>query len=131
MKIEMVALKPFTYGGKRLKPGQRFEVKGQSDARLLRALDRAADFSPPVFIAPLAVKPRRVEVRPAVIETAPAVEPAVSLEVEAPEAEPRAEEAPEPKEKPAPVEPEAEPDVSLRTGKPKRQYRRRDMTSEG
>lgn len=149
MKIEMVALKPFPYGGKRLKPGQRFEVKGQSDARLLRALDRAADFSPPGFVAPPA-KPRKMsaeeinrDVAPSLVvqsapksiaETIEMVPQAMlerlggyvgsNVEADSSEADVTPTDA-------APASDEASADVSPRTGKPKRQYRRRDMTSEG
>ena len=43
----MISLQDHLYGGKRLKSGDKFEVRGQSDARLLKALGRAIDYTPP------------------------------------------------------------------------------------
>lgn len=45
--MKMVALKSFTYAGKRINPGDPFDAVGRSDARLLKALKRADDAPPP------------------------------------------------------------------------------------
>ena len=41
MMIRMLALQAFPYAGRRLIAGQRFDARGESDARLLEALKRA------------------------------------------------------------------------------------------
>lgn len=41
MTIRMLALQAFPYAGRRLIAGQRFDARGESDARLLEALKRA------------------------------------------------------------------------------------------
>ena len=41
MPIKMISKSSHTYGTRRLKAGDEFEVSGQSDARLLHALGRA------------------------------------------------------------------------------------------
>ena len=41
MMIRMLALQAFPYAGRRLIAGQRFDCRGESDARLLEALKRA------------------------------------------------------------------------------------------
>lgn len=45
-KIPMTAIKDQVYAGRRIKAGAEFEVSGQSDARLLKALGRAKDRAP-------------------------------------------------------------------------------------
>ena len=47
MAVQMVALRPYRYSGKALKPGDVFSVRGKSDARVLIALGRAAVRLPP------------------------------------------------------------------------------------
>ena len=39
----MKAIKPHVYAGKRIAAGQVYEVRGQSDARIMKALGRSAD----------------------------------------------------------------------------------------
>ena len=43
MSISMKAIKPHVYAGKRIAAGQVYEVRGQSDARIMKALGRSAD----------------------------------------------------------------------------------------
>lgn len=55
MREKLKALRGFTYAGKALVPGDRFEASRQ-DARVLRAVGRAKPFSEPVvqatYVAP-------------------------------------------------------------------------------
>jgi hypothetical protein len=98
--MKMVSLKPHVYAGKRLSVGDEFEVSGRSDARLLTAIGRAIVAPPP---APEPPAPPPVS-RPLARVFVPKAEaPAV-----------------------APVV--AEPDSD--EPKPKRTYRRRDLSAE-
>ena len=45
--IRMMSMKDHLYAGKRLKAGDKFVCRGESDARLLRALGRAIDYTAP------------------------------------------------------------------------------------
>lgn len=106
-KIEMISKASHLYAGKRVAVGDRFEVRGRSDAQLMRALGRA-DFAPvaPVVAETPTEKPKRTYVR-RVLEAAPEVPPAPDVaQVIAPD---------------LPADTEA---------KPKRTYTRRDMTAE-
>lgn len=109
------------YGGERRFTGDRFSVRGQSDARLLRALGWAADAPPdPMPIVAVAVEPRQTYRTRALNAEVPA---------HVPFAEPIAD---------SPVEPAAEPEalpaaiVEQADDEPrqKRAYRRRDMRAE-
>lgn len=152
-KISLLALQSQVYAGRRLAAGVEFEARGATDARLLIAIGRA-DFAParvgdsaPVVAPtrepvaapdPLPEPEALVEIKAPAVE-APAdpdpiaVQPVetTAAEVEqqpepgAEPGEPAEEQAPQAEEQPA------DADLSPRTGKPKRAYRRRDMQAEG
>lgn len=133
-KIALVSLQRHVYAGRRLKPGDEFEARGQSDARLLIALKRA-DFAPavPEPEPELAAAPAAVVELP--IAAPVAIEPAPAPEVvttDAPSAD-AAEPAPTPvDEQPAEQPPQAPAESApAEPVKPRRQYKRRDMTAEG
>lgn len=122
-KIAMVSLKEHRYGGRLLKPGDRFEADGKSHARLLHAV-KHADYASTV---------PAVESKPPIAPVAPALEPVkVVPAVEAPMPAEKPTEAPavEPVKAPAPAH-AATPDSDESATRKKRQYNRRDMTSEG
>lgn len=54
MTIPMTALRDFPYAGKRLKKGQDFNARGQSDARLLKAIGHAREAAPAQVQPPVA-----------------------------------------------------------------------------
>lgn len=127
--IEMIALKPLTYAGKRRKTGEEFPVRGQSDARVLIAIG-SADFAPadeedlppapPETVRVAAPAPAPIE-QPAAAETPkPGPEPETRTEA----AEPPAGDATASE---SPAAGAAEPDAEA---KPRRTYRRRDLTAE-
>lgn len=141
MTIPMIALKPLKYAGARVAKGGKFEVRGQSDARLLAAIGHAKQAAPdarvPAPTKPLPAASLKKTVVASVAEVvAEAIVPPESLpvvddvaEIESAAADDAGDtpvEAGEPSEQPADAA-----DLSPRTSKPKRQYRRRDMTSEG
>lgn len=125
-KIPLIAQRSFLYAGRRLAAGVEFGARTQSDARLLIAIGHA-DFAPQGPVEPEQPQPWSMPQA----ET-PAPQPAAVVEepppVEVPEA-PAVDEAP-PSEPPA-AEADVQPDISPRTGKPRRSYRRRDLTAEG
>lgn len=147
MTITMIALKPLKYAGARVAKGGKFEVRGQSDARLLAAIGHAKRAVPvahvPVPAKPLPAASLKKTVVASVAEViAEAIVPPESMpaagdvveanheeQVEAAAADDAGDapaESAEPSEQPADAA-----DLSPRTGKPKRHYRRRDMTGEG
>jgi hypothetical protein len=119
MSIPMISLVAHLYAGKRLKAGDKFECRGQSDARLMRALGRAIDYTPP---PPIEYKPpvktARKYFTAAVVDDGEYVFPAPA--VSAPSAEALAD-APDFVDGGATAEAAA---------KPKRAYRRRDMKAD-
>ncbi len=123
--IQMVAKKAdsFHYGGERRFTGDIFNVRGQSDAQLLRALGWAADAPPdPAPVVAVAVEPRQTYRTRALKAEAPAVvvvEPPAEVVAEAP--------AEQPAETSVATEPAEQADDEP---KPKRAYRRRDMRAE-
>jgi hypothetical protein len=122
--MKMLSLKPHVYAGRRLKTDEEFECRGQSDRRLLIALGRAKDA--PVVAALLKATPMKnvADVDAPAEMTFSQDTPAF---VEWPTAEQLA-----PAER-AWGEYEAAAvvaEVSPRTGKPKRTYKRRDMVAE-
>jgi outer membrane biosynthesis protein TonB len=132
-KIALVSLQRHVYAGRRFKPGDEFEARGQSDARLLIALKRA-DFAPAMQEPepqPAAATVAAVELpiaAPVAIEPAPPPDAAT----DAPSAE-TAEPTPtpaddQPAEQPTQAPAETAPAEPV---KPRRTYRRRDMTAEG
>lgn len=142
--MKMLSLKPHLYAGRRFNAGDEFECRGQSDRRLLMALGRAKDAAPVVAallkareLTPTGVVltegdaeadlnwlPRPdnhnrsswVENEPVNVECAdgpfPVAEPEPDWSVAFT------------KVMNTPVE------ISPRTGKPKRTYKRRDMVAE-
>lgn len=126
--IQMVAKKSdsFHYGGERRFTGDIFNVRGQSDAQLLRALGWAADAPPePAPVVAVAVEPRQTYRTRAIMAEAPPapVAPVVEPPAEAVGDTP----AKQPAETSAATEPAEQPDDEP---KPKRAYRRRDMRAE-
>jgi hypothetical protein len=123
----MTALKPYRYSGKNLKPGDQF-MASRRDARLLKALRVATDTA--LVPAPVVVREDPPPVVPdsarlAVLLASPAAEPAPDESVE-PEPEPAPVEL-----EPAPAEPVDDPaDELLAEPRPKRTYKRRDLTAE-
>lgn len=122
--IPMISLQAHLYAGKRLKPGDKFDARGESDARLMRALGRAIDYTAPP--EPVHV-PARKYTPPSdtyLIATASAVEPLPGSIAEPSwkidvttlnDTEPTVADC-----EPPPVEVE----------RPKRAYRRRDMKAD-
>jgi hypothetical protein len=102
MKL-MIALKPHRYAGQPKERGDVYRVQGAGEYRLIKALGWAEDHIVPAPVAAV-FAPFVVEQ----VEEHPAEEAHI--------------------EEPVSDEPEVE--ISLRTGKPKRQYKRRDMTAE-
>lgn len=109
MTVPMIARKAFPYAGRRLSEGDRFQARGKQDARLLSAIGHA-EVAPPVT-APTQAAPSFLNVQfpERVAKTSKAYSYSRTVAT-----------------KPALEEQAVEPEV-----KPKRQYRRRDMTSEG
>lgn len=115
--IPLIALKSYSYGGRRLSPGQAFIAYSHNDAKVLKAIGAAT--GPPYSkyaTKKIVLEPPREEPQPE-----PAPEP-----VEIPSEPAQEDEIPsEPESEP---EPEQEPEaVPVRA---KRQYKRRDMTAE-
>lgn len=132
-KVPLIAKRSLLYAGRRVASGAEFEARTGQDARLLIAIGHA-DFAP-------AGEPDSIPFRADNVCTpadAPVVDVAVSWERPAPNASPpfdpsptsevvAAEPAAEPVAEPQPAPPVAEaPPV-----KPRRTYRRRDLTAEG
>jgi hypothetical protein len=120
MSIQMISIAPHIYAGKRLQVGDKFVCRGQSDARLLRALGRAIDYTPPPVVEykPPVKTVRKYFTAPAVVDDGEYVFPAPA--VSAPSAE-------APADAPDFVDGGATTDAAT---KPKRAYRRRDMKAD-
>lgn len=105
-KIEMKVLKAHVYAGRRHQPGDRYQAIGASDARLVAALGWAAEspqeLSPPE-LPPAAPPPRAVPSEPA-----KPTEPAGAGQ----------------------SVPASTTEDGALSEKPKRQYKRRDMTAD-
>jgi hypothetical protein len=55
---QMIALRPFRYAGKLVKPGSRFDVSKKQDAKILELLGHAKEFVPePLKVSPSARQP--------------------------------------------------------------------------
>lgn len=108
----IVKARTLSYGGRRLQAGDKFQARGNGDAKLLMALGYAEIETAAVPVAPVIeeVKPKRAYHR-RVIEAEPPVAPA---------------------EPPAwtPTEPGALVADDPFADKPKRAYKRRDLTAE-
>lgn len=117
-KVQLVALKSFVYGGKRRHAGDKFETPGQTDALRLRTFkfaEPAPKFVPPPAPEPVVRQPyvRRdiVTVPFAAVETATEPSPPV-IDIPA-------------------IMAEGDPELAVESdAKPKRAYRRRDLTAE-
>lgn len=136
-KIPLIARRSFVYAGRRLQTGAEFGARTQSDARLLIAIGHA-EFAPEDAEDDQAADVQIVAVveTPAPAPAAAVVETAAEAAAEVPADPPAQPPAEEPSAEPvAETAPAAAPadgeDVSPRTGKPRRQYRRRDLTAEG
>jgi len=119
-KIQLIAKRPFLYAGKRLASGAEFNARTHSDARLLIAIGHA-DFAPQGPVEPEEPQPWSVAQQPP--ET-------VAIEVTAQPVD----EAPAevlPVEEPASDAASTAPAEEAPIAKPRRQYRRRDLTAEG
>lgn len=146
--MKMLSLKPHVYAGRRLKTDEEFECRGQSDRRLLIALGRAKDA--PVVAALL--KARELTPTGVVLTEGDADADLRGLprpdnhnrsswvENEPVNAQPYVEATTINDSEPVFVEAgdqprpwsdyEAPAEISPRTGKPKRTYKRRDMVAE-
>lgn len=111
--IPMICTKALPYAGRRLKPGDAFNARGESDARLLAAIGKAvrAPAPTPIPAAPPVVP--RAFTPPAPVVAAP---------------EPAGDPAPTPAA-PA-VDAPATGYASTAQERTKRAYRRRDLTAE-
>lgn len=121
MSVQMIALKPHVYAGRRRNPGDYFLVSGETDARILAAVGNAKR---------TLFDQSRVEVAVPSVDIDEYVRELPS-EVAALNAEPDPVPAPEPlavvNVDPAPEM--SEPDLTTRRGR--REYRRRDLRAEG
>ncbi len=128
MTVQMITLRAHVYQNKRLAPGTRFEATGQSDARLLAALGRAtlAPVDVPREASPAPAPAKAEERKPAAKPTAEAKAESDRLFFTRQFSEPPA--AAAATTMPAPPQPGAAVDEEI---KPKRAYRRKDMTAEG
>jgi hypothetical protein len=97
---QLISLKQFRYAGKRLRRGDVFRARTGQDERLLVAIGSAEEHVTPAPVVPPAAA--------AVVEQA---RPHFGYAAKVLASEPAGE-------------------VSERTGKPKRQYKRRDLTAE-
>lgn len=159
MKITMESIESHRYGGVLLKPGERFQVNGQRDARLLAALGKAkevttepaeaprfvpaigsdakkkaASESPPppkkaAILEPAAARQQSASSPPPEQAPTPVPEPA-QVPVPEPVPESTPEPAPEPAPAPAPITDAAVSGLSSKDAGTKRPYKRRDMTAE-
>jgi hypothetical protein len=111
--IPMICTKDLLYAGRRLKAGAAFDARGESDARVLVAIGKAtrapAPVAAPVTPAPTAVQPRAARGQPAPHPWAPQPAPVVD-QVDTASA--------------------SAADETASADRPKRQYRRRDLTAE-
>lgn len=108
--IPMIARKPIVYAGKRIAKGGRFSARGAQDARLLEAIGHAV--KAPVAQVPMPAPFHEVRAKPSTYTyRATAPKPIAEATVDS-------------------ASGHTSDDVSSRTGKPKRQYKRRDMTAE-
>jgi hypothetical protein len=155
MKITMESIEAHRYGGVLLKPGEKFQVNGQRDARLLAALGKAKEvttepaeaprFVPAIGSADMKKKAASEAPPPtkkvAALETAaPRLQSASSAQPEpapapAPEPAPAPAPAPEPAREPvpapAPTTDSAVAGLSSKDATGKRPpYKRRDLTAE-
>lgn len=132
-KVPLIAKVSLLYAGKRVASGAEFEARSQSDARLLIAIGKA-DFAP-------AGEPDSIPFRADNVSTpadAPVMDVAVSWEHPAPNASPPFDPSPtseavaeQPAADPVADQQPAPPVEEAPPVKPRRTYRRRDLTAEG
>lgn len=136
-KVPLIAKRSLLYAGRRVASGAEFEARTGQDARLLIAIGRA-DFAP-------AGAPESIPFRADSVSTpadAPVAEVAASWEHPAPNASPPFDPSPavevaaeqpaaEPAAEPAAQVPPPAPAEDVPAVKPRRTYRRRDLTAEG
>ncbi len=94
MTVSMKARRAFPYAGKRLKAGQEFQARGESDARVLSAIGHAERVVAPVIVAPAPRPPAGGTYRTRAIVAAP-VQAVMRAEAPSAIAEPDAQAAPE------------------------------------
>jgi len=135
MTIRMISMKAHRYGGRQLKVGDEFDAVGRSDVRLLRALGRAEVTAAvvPAVEAPPAAAPAafgrsrpRATTTPERAASTPAPPP-VPVPAPAPVVQPAALDVPAAPAPAASKDAAADDDAD----KPKRLYKRRDLTAEG
>lgn len=100
--IPMVSIAPHIYAGKRLKVGDKFEARGESDARVMRALKRAVDEESAPYVPSEPYVPPVRKYTPKVLEA----------------------------EKPADAKPADTSTSGLVSGMGTRRYQRRDLTAK-
>lgn len=128
-KVPLIAKRSLLYAGRRVASGAEFEARTGQDARLLIAIGHA-DFAP-------AGEPDSIPFRADNVITpadAPVVEVAASWEHPAPNASPPFDPSPVAEvvaEQPAAEVPLPAPAEDVPPIKPRRTYRRRDLTAEG
>lgn len=71
MTVSMKARQAFPYAGKRLKAGQEFQARGESDARVLAAIGHAERVVAPAIVAPAPRPPAGGTYRTRAIISAP------------------------------------------------------------
>lgn len=121
--MEFVTTKQHRYKGKLQKIGDKYEIAGKSDARLVQALGWSipAPIVAPVVVAPVAVKAVAKAAAPVVVTRVAAPAPVVIEIIPEPAAEVITAFTPDPFPMIA-----AQPD----TDKPKRTYTRRSLSAE-
>lgn len=116
--MEFVTIKQHRYRGKLQKPGDKYEISGKSDARLVQAMGWS--IPAPVIVAPVVAPAVAAKVRARVAPIA-LPEPIVAEST----IEHSAEESIEPA-----VDGGELPAVESQSDKPKRAYKRRDLSAE-
>lgn len=123
--VPMIAKRPLLYAGRRVASGAEFEARTGQDARLLIAIGRA-DF------APAGAPAEEVETLMAAVPAAFVEEPPQQVAAPTPaEDAPVVEAAAEAVSEPAAEVPPPAPSDDVPPVKPRRTYRRRDLTAEG
>lgn len=123
--VPMIAKRPLLYAGRRVASGAEFEARTGQDARLLIAIGHA-DF------APAGASAEEVETLMAAVPAAFVEEPPPQVAAPAPAEEAPVFEAPaEPVSEPAAEVTPPAPADDVPAVKPRRTYRRRDLSAEG
>ncbi len=131
-RIPLIARRSFLYAGRRLERGAEFGARTQSDARLLIAIGHA-EFAPQVDAEadPEALQVVVIAPAPAAAVVETSAETAAEVPADPPAQPPAEAPSAEPVAETSPAAAPADGEESPRTGKPRRQYRRRDLTAEG